>query len=260
MAVPVIQFDQGAPGAYTYRPYFFQPVATNNPTAWTTAGSTLPPGLVLDTASGRISGTPTTFGHGYFLLQASNSDGASDVVLFAIGVRSAKPLPPPGYVSVEIELSTGVVTYSGASLLTRKSGDDLLQQITLLENGSVVDATVVSLKFGLKFGERDTLITPADDGSHFVKVGSGDGTVFRHAISLTGTPITDNLDRFGVQRVPTKQLAGTEVAKRITQILTLAEYEIKFANSGTGLIGPNPAVWTSQTVGVEIVREMIPNA
>ncbi len=260
MAAPVIQFDQGAPGGLTFRAYFFQPAAMNAPVSWTTAGTFLPPGLTLDTATGLVSGVPTTRGHGYFALQATNADGDSAPVLFAIGIEPAAPLPPGGYISTDIELSTGVVTFSGASLLTRKSGDDLLQQITLRENGAVVDMDVTSLKYALKFRERDVAISPADDGSHFIKVGDGESTVYRHAISLTGSPLTEALDRFGVQRMPTKQLAGTEVAKRITQILTLAEYEIRFTNNATGSIGPSPATWTSQTVGVEIVRELIPTA
>jgi PKD repeat protein len=57
----------------------YQIVATNSPTAYNAAG--LPPGLVVNTAGGSISGTPTVTGTYYVVLQASNASGTGAQLL-----------------------------------------------------------------------------------------------------------------------------------------------------------------------------------
>ena len=49
-----------------------------------------------------------------------------------------------------------------------------------------------------------------------------------------------------------------DAGKRIARILCLVEYELHIPNATT--VGRNPAIWTSQTATVEVVRELIPNS
>ena len=138
-----------------------------------------------------------------------------------------------------------------------KANDDLLQQLRLLRNGLVdTSIDVTSIKFGVKFVERNEAIVT---GTSWVPVGTGEARVYRHATTLTSAALTKAL-HFGAQKVPIKELAGTELAKRLTQFLGAAEYEIKYVNTGGDTVGRNPAVWTTRTVPIEIVSEVIPNA
>ncbi len=178
-------------------------------------------------------------------------DRFSPPMLFAMAVEPSPPLAPGGFFGVVIELSTGEVTYEPA-VLTLKSGDDFLQQIQLRRNGIVVDLDVSSFICSLKFGEDDDTIVESTD---WVKVGTGEATVYRVACVLAGEDFDDALEA-GAQRVNFRELAATEIARRIRQILVLAEYEIQYANSGEDLVGRDPAIWTSRTVGIEIVREL----
>ncbi len=253
MAAPLILPDQSAPRFFTYVNRGFRPAVMNSPTSFTTAGTFLPPGLTLDTATGLISGAPSLAGTYFFALQAENSDGLSTAELFALEVVLAPPQPPASFFAVEIEMSDGAVTFPNGTPQW-KSGDNLLQQIQLKKYGVVQDLDVTSVKFNVKFSERDGVLLP---GGSSGREGTGEATVYRHATALTGAALEAALG-FGVQKVPVKQLAGTEMAKRLTQILALGEYEFKLANT-TG-VGPSTVTWTSQTVAVEIVRELIPNA
>lgn len=256
MAAPVIQPEQSAPYGLTNHRYGFQAAATNSPTAWTTAGTTLPPGLTLDTATGLVSGTPTLRGDFSFGLQASNSDGDSSVVIFTLRVDGSPPLPPPGYTGVTLNFKDRSVVFDAGTLPMLKSGDDWLQQITLKYGDAVSDAPVTAFKCRLKLGEDDAALTT---GESFVKVGDGEDTVYRHATELRGSEIDDALER-GIQKVKPKELPTADVAKRIVRIVCLVEYELHLTNSGEDTVGASPAVWTSQTVAVELVRELIPNA
>lgn len=256
MAAPVILTDQSAPEGRTHQAYFFQPAAMNGPTSWTTAGTTLPPGLTLNTANGRISGIPTTAGTGIFALQATNGDGTSSAVTFAMHVEATPPMPPGGFFGVAIDLGTGLVTYDGVEKLTITSADDLLQQVRLVRNGIVVpDIDLVSLRFAIDFVERDL---PVVVGTQFVAVGTGEARVYRHATTLTSDALSRALDR-GAQRVKIKETAATALEKRIARFLGIAEFELRYTNTGAATVGRNPAVWTSRPFEVAVVRELLAN-
>lgn len=68
----------------------YQIVASNSPTSYAlAAGSTLPAGLTLNTATGAISGTPTAAGNSSPSFTATNADGTSDPVAIAITIAAA---------------------------------------------------------------------------------------------------------------------------------------------------------------------------
>jgi hypothetical protein len=256
MASPVVEPEQSAPFALTNRDYKFKAFASNTPTYWTSAGDMLPPGLVLNTATGFLEGQATTAGDYTFGLQAGNADGLSDAKLFTIRVRTSPPLPPPGYTCAVIDFKDGSVKFDAGAVISRKSGDSWLQQITLKYGDAVIDAPLSAFKCRLKLIEDDEALTT---GADFVKIGSGEGTVYRHVTSLRTDPIDDALE-LGVQKVKLKDLPTTPASKRIARVDCLVEYELHITNEGALTVGPNPAVWTSQTADVELVRELIPNA
>ena len=71
---PTVTSDYQASGD-TLEPFSYQITATNSPTNYST--SALPPGLSLNTATGLISGQPTTVGSSYITVQAANAAGVS---------------------------------------------------------------------------------------------------------------------------------------------------------------------------------------
>lgn len=250
MSAPVIVPDQSVPGGKTWQAYFKQFYAENDPTSWTC--SPIAPGLTLDSDLGRIIGTPTTAGESVFGVRAHNADGASDPVYFCMSVEQAAPLPPGGYLTTRIELTTGKVTFDGiADLLSVKRGDHLLQQLQFTRNGTVVDLTLSTLKLGIKLDETEECLVLGDS---FLKVGSGEETVFLHYASLAGVTLPEALE--GEEPIIEGDVGATEIAKRLTQFLGLAEFEMRWANDSG--IGPNPATWTTRSFGIQVVRDLIP--
>lgn len=69
MPQPVILSANPAPFGKQFRPYFWQPAATGDPTAW--ACSPLPPGLAFAAVTGTVTGTPTTSGSAMIVLRAA---------------------------------------------------------------------------------------------------------------------------------------------------------------------------------------------
>lgn len=70
--------------------YFEQVYATGKNIAWSVSAGALPTGLSLNSASGVISGTPTTEGSSTFTIRASNSGGAVTRA-FTLAVQAAAP-------------------------------------------------------------------------------------------------------------------------------------------------------------------------
>lgn len=75
---PVITSPETATGTQG-SPFTYQGTASNSPTSWSFADGSLPPGLSLNGATGRISGTPTSGGTFHsFLLRATNANGTGE--------------------------------------------------------------------------------------------------------------------------------------------------------------------------------------
>ena len=81
--------------------FTFNVSATNSPTSYAVASGSLPPGLGLNTASGVISGTPTTVGGFTANITATNAGGTGAAAAITINVSLGPPVitsgtPPTG--------------------------------------------------------------------------------------------------------------------------------------------------------------------
>src|SRR5213079_1356929 len=85
---PVITSAGTATGTVSVA-FSYQIVASNCPTSYDATG--LPPGLSVDTATGLISGTPTTAGTYSVTISATNSSGTGTKTL-VITINPAKPV------------------------------------------------------------------------------------------------------------------------------------------------------------------------
>jgi hypothetical protein len=90
-----------APAAEVGRPFDLVPTASGGkqPYAWSVAGhSALPPGLVIDGATGRVSGVPTVAGPFQTALALHDANGSTMTVTFGISVAprlAFEPATPP---------------------------------------------------------------------------------------------------------------------------------------------------------------------
>src|SRR5439155_687868 len=113
--------------------------ATNNPTSFDATG--LPAGLSMDTATGLISGTPTTAGSSDVTISATNAGGTGTATL---DVTINPPLPPAPVITSPTS-ATGMV------------GSAFSYQITATNSPSSFDAT--GLPTGLSIDTAAGLIS-----------------------------------------------------------------------------------------------------
>ncbi len=85
IAVPVIS-TAGLPAGIVGIAYDCTLAASNGPTGWAIASGTLPAGLALDAAIGRITGVPTAAGTSAFTIVASNAGGPGSPVGYAVRI------------------------------------------------------------------------------------------------------------------------------------------------------------------------------
>jgi hypothetical protein len=250
MAAPVLLTDQSVPYFRTNQAGFFQPGATGSPTTWTS--SPIAPGLTIDTASGRISGTPTVAGNSTFIVQCFNDDGASNVVAFCLRVDPAAPAAPGGYKTGVWDLVTNKVTFDGNPVLEVVRGDDLFLQLQHVRDGVVQDLTLTEFKLAMKLDETAPILDLGAQAN--VKVGSGDATVWRLYASLKEQGIADALG--DEEPIVAGDLGAASVADRETKFRSMCELQMKWSNT-TG-IGPNPATQTSAKFEIRDVRDLLP--
>ena len=95
-AVPVIT-SSTPPSASAGSPYSYTITATGNPAPrYAVTGGSLPAGLILDTTTGTIAGTPTTPGDSTFTITASNGQAPDASATYTLTTRPAASTPGGG--------------------------------------------------------------------------------------------------------------------------------------------------------------------
>jgi hypothetical protein len=94
--VPAPVFSDATIGTPTTRGQAYSDgVLANNTTSYSVFSGSLPAGLVLNTSTGTITGTPTTSGTSTFVIRATGPGGTTNTGSLTIQVVAPPPPPPP---------------------------------------------------------------------------------------------------------------------------------------------------------------------
>jgi len=88
------------------------------PYTWSIASGSLPDGVTLDTATGTISGTPTTPGTPLFTVRATDSESPADTATKALSIQISVPGPTYQSAASDAETSTTSTGFIGKVSLT----------------------------------------------------------------------------------------------------------------------------------------------
>lgn len=255
MSAPVILTTQSVLEYQQWQSWIFQPYATNNPTSW--IASPLPPGMLFNTATGRISGAASRPGVYEIALTAINGDGPSTPQTFTIGIVAATYAAPEDTLDLVWDLGTGLVssplapsgtakladgsTPALAPLLWLKRGDERLINVRPMKGSAVVDIAFATLKLALKQYEPESLLLQS---TGFVRMADGADTFYRLAVTVAGPALNGALSN--VEADP-----GTE-------FVAVVELEATWANVLTPAVGGNPLRTSSLNFGIGIARDLVP--
>ena len=248
---PVFNNTQSVLGYLVGQTFDFQPLALNNPTAW--SSSELPPGLSIDGVTGRISGAVTAPGVYVVAIQASNADGTASAV-FTFGIEAAAASAGAD-VDIVIDVVTKEVTLAAAvplassvtaptpdteptAICTAKYGDDLIFNIRLAKDGSTIAPTVTSATCTLKETADDQALVTS---TTFQQIGTGDSTRYRILVPLTGDALQG-------------AIADGDGAVQVRQEM-IAEISLQYNNPTTGF-GPSSLTLTSDNFGITLVGSL----
>lgn len=127
---PVITSPLAAAGVLNV-PFNYQITATNSPTSF--GASNLPAGLVVNTASGAITGTPTASGTFNVSISATNADGADSETL-ELTVTSTASALAQAVDNTQLIFASGGNAAWGTSTSTTHDGIDAAQSGTITHN------------------------------------------------------------------------------------------------------------------------------
>lgn len=199
MSKPILKKTTSIAALVKGQPWGFQPAATSGGpvAAWTAIG--LPPGITVNTTTGRLSGTPTTPGVYNVTIKARDAASVfSDPLIFPVGVETL-PFESDGAIRVNVKVQTGEVYLpdAGGQALFAKAGDKKLVAIGFEDGGILQDVPNMALvNVSLKVWDDDVDFLPLNDGN-FIK--SGDFNTTRYLVWLdfdTDKRIREAFDEF----------------------------------------------------------------
>lgn len=181
MPIPIIDPETSVQSHRVGEMVYFQPNATESPTAW--LASALAPGLAINAGTGLISGIPTAAGVFDTRIKCSNGSGSSAEVLVVFGIEIADYTHDDS-VDVDIDISNGKVTFPGGTdgLGFGKLGDTLVLMVGFKKYGTLLDLPIALLRVGFKeFDDGNTLWLSEGD---FTKVGAYESTRYRMVATI----------------------------------------------------------------------------
>jgi hypothetical protein len=255
MAAPVINPTQSVLGFRQWEPWSFLPHASNTPTSWMI--SFLPPGVVFDTGTGRLDGPCETPGVFVFSLIATNGDGDSQPVVFALGIEPAGFVQPANTVEMVIDVTTKRVAIVSSGpvqfgtddklkpdpVIYAKAGDDLILSVRFTKAGVGFAMDLNDLTLSLKELEPEAVLATS---SAWETVGTGADTVYTIHLKVDSELLRTALTNY-------EEDDGTSFN-------ALAEIQWKQDNSGGEIVGPVELVGTTRTFTVMIPRDIVANA
>ncbi|HLX62410.1 MAG TPA: putative Ig domain-containing protein [Planctomycetota bacterium] len=241
-ATPVISSPLTA-AAQVNSPFEYDIKATNHPTSFST--SALPAGLILDSTTGRISGTPTVSGGFSITISATNVGGTGSATL----VLTISPQPPPvitspnqanGFIGIPFSYQIvgtnnpqtftaaplpNLLTVSASGLIsgTPQAGTNTVLTVTNKQSTGTTAELTTPGPHGLIVGQTVTVALAPADGA----AGNGfDGT---WTVTATPTPAT-----FDYTKTISSNLAVTGTGGTVTTAKTYSVALTATNPAGTG--------------------------
>lgn len=197
MSAPVLSQVTSINGLVKGQPWSYQPAITSGGPVALWAASGLPPGITLNTTTGKLSGVPTTPGVFNVTLSARDATPLWNVtpLVFPMGVESI-PFEADGAIRIDVNLQTGeVYLVDSAKPLYVKAGDKLLVSVGFKDDENYQDIPMMTLiNFAMKVWDDEEHI-PINDGL-FTKVGDYDTTRYVTTLDLTAPRIREAFDEF----------------------------------------------------------------
>ena len=221
-------------------------------TSWSLASGGFPVGLMLNPATGRISGTPSRESEGsVFVAQvtANNASGPSAPLKLVFGIEHAKA-EPDGSMEAFLDLSTSGIGFRGhesaddlgRAVVHVKRGDRFPFSISFLKGTEVIDLPVTNLAVVLKEFEPESRIQLNPSG-HLEKQGIDDTARWLTFLDFSDVAIATVL--------------GNYEDDSDTAFPALAEVEVSYrVDRGAGL-APLAAVRTSATFVFMVHRDLV---
>ncbi|SMC57354.1 putative Ig domain-containing protein [Moheibacter sediminis] len=162
----------------------FQIQATENPTSYTIVSGTLPDGLNLDTATGIISGTPTTAGNSSVNVTAANENGTSNEATISFEIAKGNQTVTP-----ELEDITKVIGDDPFELIANTD-----QGITITYTSSDTNVATVNGNTVTIVGEGTTTIQANNEGNENYNAFEGS-----FVLTVSGELITGDFNLNSIQ-------------------------------------------------------------
>lgn len=220
------------------------------PYSWAVTGGSLPPGLVLNSSTGQINGTPTIAGPFSFTVQVTDSSQSTALQTFTLTVASN----PISQYPVQSALSFGGITAGpdGALWFTDHTSLDIPNQVgRITTSGAITEYRLAAC------GCTPGGIVTGSDGALWFAEGTRIGRITTGG-SVTAYAIPNAVDLGGITAGPDGALwftdTQTDLIGRITTAGAISQFQVpSHSESPDGIdsitAGPDGALWFTETVG-----------